>query len=130
MRQCTTGRKPEPAAPRPMPVSTASEIGVKRTRAGPNSAAGSPVKSVALVMTRGSRRISSATASSSARWNVISRMPAPPRLVREHVDEQVAGIGEGARLGEGHRGVQIGGDLRAQLGDLGGRGGAALEQMA
>jgi len=66
IRQFTMGRKPEPAAPRPMPVSTASEMGVKRTRSGPNSLMGSPVKSVARRMTRGSRRISSATASSSA----------------------------------------------------------------
>ena len=66
IRQFTMGRKPQPAAPSPMPVSTDSEMGVKRTRAGPNSVAGSPVKSVARVMTRGSRRISSATASSRA----------------------------------------------------------------
>jgi hypothetical protein len=28
IRQLTMGRTPQPAAPRPMPVSTASEIGV------------------------------------------------------------------------------------------------------
>ena len=66
MRQLTIGRRPQAAAPRPMPVRTDSEIGVKRTRAGPNSLIGLPVKSVPSVITRSSRRISSATASSSA----------------------------------------------------------------
>jgi hypothetical protein len=36
MPQWTIGRKPQPAAPRPMPVITDSEIGVARARAGPN----------------------------------------------------------------------------------------------
>src|SRR5262245_39427789 len=138
IRQFTIGLNPQPAAPSPMPVSTASEIGVKRTRDGPNSLIGSPVKSVAIVKTRGSRRISSATASSSAFWNVISRIaallscsvgvaqPVVARSadrgsVREHVDQQVLGIGERARLGEGDRVVQRGGDLGAHRRDVGRR---------
>src|SRR5262245_51195436 len=117
IRQCTMGRNPHPAAPRPMPVSAASEMGVERTRAGPNSAPGSPVKSVAMVKTRGSRRISSATASSRAFWKVSSRM-GPPSSLREEVDQEILRVGEGARLGEGHRRVEIGGDPRADPGDL------------
>src|SRR5215510_2261872 len=92
-----------------MPVITDSEIGVKRTRVGPNSLIGSPVKSVAIVMTRGSRRISSATASSSACWKVSSRI---------HVHQEIAGIGERARLGERLRRVQLGVHALAQRLDL------------
>src|SRR5215813_593404 len=118
IRQFTMGRSPQPAAPRPMPVSTASEMGVKRTRVGPNSLMGSPVKSVAIVMTFWSRRISSATASSRARWNVISRM-IDPRLPGEHVDEQIFWMRERALLGEGHRLVEIAADALLDCADLG-----------
>src|SRR5262245_57278946 len=118
IRQFTIGRYPQPAAPRPMPVSTASEIGVKRTRSGPNSVRGSPAKSVAMRMTRGSRRISSATASSSAFWKLISRITALlAASLGEHVDEQVLGIGKWARLGKGHRLVEIGLHALAQRAD-------------
>src|SRR5687768_4185811 len=102
-----------------MPVTTASEMGVKRTRSGPNSLTGSPVKSVPRVMTRGSRRISSATASSSAFWKLISRMVPP--LLREHVDQEILWIGERARLREGHGEGEVGGDAFAHRADLRGR---------
>jgi len=64
--QCTTGRKPLPAAPRPIPVKAASEIGVKRTRFVPNSFSRATARVVASAMMRSSRRISSAIASSRA----------------------------------------------------------------
>jgi len=36
-RQCTTGRKPQPAEPTAIPVIVASEIGIRRTLLGPSS---------------------------------------------------------------------------------------------
>src|ERR1700675_3787848 len=103
-----------------MPVTTASALGVERTGGGANSLTGSPVKSVPRVMTRGSRRISSATASSSAFWKLISRMVPSPSL-REHVDQEILRIGERARLGEGHGEGEGGGDAFAHRADLPGR---------
>src|SRR5262249_16742908 len=73
MPQLTTGRKPLPAAPRPMPVKAASEIGVKRTRRSPNLFSRVEARTVANVITRSSRSISSIIASSSACMTVISR---------------------------------------------------------
>src|SRR6266851_4532222 len=77
----TTGRKPVIAAPTPIPVKPASEIGVSITRPAPNSST-SPDKTLNGVPasatsspkmhTRASRRISSASASRTACANVNS----------------------------------------------------------
>ena len=74
MPQCTTGRNPLPAAPSPIPVNAASEIGVKRTRLSPNLFSSAGARVVASVITRSSRSISSIIASSSACAKLISRM--------------------------------------------------------
>src|ERR1700682_6133344 len=71
----TTGRIPVIAAPRPMPVKPGSEIGVSITRSGPNSWTrplrtlnGVPASATSspITKTRGSRRISWASASRTA----------------------------------------------------------------
>src|SRR5216684_3054361 len=77
----TTGRNPVIAAPTPIPVNPASEIGVSITRSAPNSST-SPDKTLNGVPasatsspkmhTRASRRISSASASRTACANVNS----------------------------------------------------------
>src|SRR6201998_2937981 len=79
----TTGRKPVIAAPTPIPVNPASEIGVSKTRSDPNSSTspestlnGVPASATSSpkMHTRGSRRISSASASRTACANVNSRI--------------------------------------------------------
>src|SRR3977135_2066894 len=79
----TTGRNPVIAAPTPMPVNPASEIGVSITRSAPNSSTspdntlnGVPASATSSpkMHTRGSRRISSASASRTACANVNSRI--------------------------------------------------------
>src|ERR1700675_3970389 len=79
----TTGRRPVIAAPTPIPVNPASEIGVSRTRSDPNSSTspdstlkGVPASATSSpkMHTRGSRRISSASASRTACANVNSRI--------------------------------------------------------
>src|SRR6267142_7113648 len=79
----TTGRKPVIAAPTPIPVNPASEIGVSNTRSDPNSSTspdstlnGVPASATSSpkMHTRGSRRISSASASRTACANVNSRI--------------------------------------------------------
>src|ERR1700680_3995222 len=78
----TTGRRPVIAAPTPIPVKPASEMGVSSTRSGPNSCTNpeSTLKAVPasatsspITNTRGSRRNSSASASRTASPNVNSR---------------------------------------------------------
>src|SRR5579862_3984290 len=78
----TTGRRPVMAAPTPMPVKPASEIGVSSTRSAPNSSTspertlnGVPASATSSpkIQTRESRRISSARASRTACANVSSR---------------------------------------------------------
>src|SRR5208283_1804997 len=78
----TTGRKPVIAAPTPIPVNPASEIGVSRTRSDPNSSTkpdntlnGVPASATSSpkMHTVGSRRISSTSASRIACANVSSR---------------------------------------------------------
>src|SRR5579863_1236112 len=78
----TTGRSPVIAAPTPMPVNPASEIGVSITRWAPNSSTspertlnGVPASATSSpkMHTRESRRISSASASRTAWANVSSR---------------------------------------------------------
>src|SRR5437588_8125676 len=78
----TTGRKPVMAAPTPIPVKPASEIGVSRTRSAPNSSTspdstlkGVPASATSSpkMHTRESRRISSARASRTAWAKVSSR---------------------------------------------------------
>src|SRR5437879_904560 len=81
----TTGRRPVIAAPTPIPVKPASEMGVSSTRSGPNSST-SPERTLKTVpacatssprrSTRGSRRNSSASASRTASPKVISRTAA------------------------------------------------------
>src|SRR5882672_2614694 len=77
----TTGRKPVIAAPTPIPVKPASEIGVSITRSAPNSSTrpdntlnGVPASATSSpkMHTRESRRISSASASRTACANVSS----------------------------------------------------------
>src|SRR5256885_1903540 len=79
----TTGRKPVIAAPTPIPVKPASEIGVSITRSAPNSSTspdrtlnGVPASATSSpkMHTRESRRISSASASRMACANVSSRV--------------------------------------------------------
>src|SRR5215469_4569350 len=79
----TTGRMPVMAAPTAIPVNPGSEIGVSRTRSGPNSST-RPVSTLKTVPasamsspqmnTVGSRRISSASASRTASPRVNSRV--------------------------------------------------------
>src|SRR5215472_2494970 len=79
----TTGRRPVIAAPTPIPVNPASEIGVSSTRSLPNSSTnpdrtlnGVPASATSSpkIQTRESRRISSANASRTACANVNSRV--------------------------------------------------------
>src|SRR5689334_10294483 len=78
----TTGRRPVIAAPTPIPVNPASEMGVSSTRSRPNSSTnpertlnGVPASATSSpkMHTRSSRRISSASASRTAWANVSSR---------------------------------------------------------
>src|SRR6266699_2997738 len=78
----TTGRRPVIAAPTPIPVNPGSEIGVSITRSLPNSSTnpdntlkGVPASATSspIMHTRGSRRISSASASRIASPKVSSR---------------------------------------------------------
>src|SRR5271157_3465318 len=78
----TTGRRPVMAAPTPIPVKPASEMGVSITRSEPNSSTkpertlkGVPASATSSpkMQTLGSRRISSASASRTACANVSSR---------------------------------------------------------
>src|SRR6202049_1455230 len=80
----TTGRNPVIAAPTPIPVKPASEIGVSSTRSAPNSSTspdntlnGVPASATSspIMQTVESRRISSASASRTACANVSSRRP-------------------------------------------------------
>src|SRR5258708_2000592 len=79
----TTGRKPVIAAPTPIPVNPASEIGVSSTRSDPNSSTspdstlnGVPPSATSSpkMHTRGSRPISSPSPSRTASANVSSRI--------------------------------------------------------
>src|SRR5215470_15269239 len=79
-RQWTTGRRPHPAEPTAMPVMVASEMGMRLTRIGPYSASNDGDTAVDMVYTRGSRRISSAIADSSAALYVIVVMRTRPRV--------------------------------------------------
>src|ERR1700694_1546623 len=85
-RQCTTGRKPQPAEPTAMPVMAASEIGMRLTRSGPCSASSAGDGEVDIVYTRESRRISSATAESRAAAKLIFVTSCPPCSPREAND--------------------------------------------
>src|SRR5579862_2046565 len=78
----TTGRRPVIAAPTPIPVKPASEMGVSSTRSAPNSSTspestlkGVPASATSSpkMQTRESRRISSASASRTACAKVSSR---------------------------------------------------------
>src|SRR3972149_4174780 len=80
----TTGCMPVMAAPSPMPVIPASEIGESITLSGPNSSTSplrtlngvpAPATSSPMMKTRGSRRISSAKASLIACARVSARTP-------------------------------------------------------
>src|SRR5262249_32386986 len=93
----TTGRMPVIAAPTPIPVIPASEIGESMIRCGPNSSTspestlnGVPASATSSPMTNtvGSRRSSSARASRTAWENVISRTASPraPFMVALGVD--------------------------------------------
>src|SRR5258708_36231903 len=81
-RQWTIGRNPQPAEPTAMPVIVASEMGMRFTLSGPCSARRDGEGDVDMVYTRGSRRISSATADSSAAASVSVVMGEPPRRWR------------------------------------------------
>src|SRR5947207_14434462 len=74
MFHLTIGWEPEPAAPIARPVNAASEMGVPRTRCGPNSLTKGGGASVARWSVRGSRRISSSMASIPAAAYEICRM--------------------------------------------------------
>src|SRR2546427_9575273 len=72
--QLARGGWPEPAAPMARPVNAASEMGVPRTRCGPNSLTRGAGASVARWSVRGSRRISSSMASIPAAAYEICRI--------------------------------------------------------
>src|SRR5262245_38872547 len=110
----TIGRMPVIAAPTPMPVKPASEIGVSMIRSLPNSST-SPVSTLKVVpasatsspmrTTFGSRRISSAMASLMASPKVSSLTA----VARSGIDGLVhlAGIGIGSVDGKLHGGVHL-----------------------
>src|SRR5579859_7472407 len=113
----TTGRSPAIAAPTPIPVKPASEMGVSSTRSAPNSSTrpestlkGVPASATSSpkMQTRESRRISSASASRTA-WAKVSS--------RSGIDILAVLVGAGIRRvdGELHRCFHLfagfGGDL-------------------
>src|SRR5690242_8069671 len=111
----TIGRMPVIAAPTPMPVKPASEIGVSMMRSLPNSST-SPVSTLKVVpasatsspmrTTFGSRRISSAIASLIASPNVSSRTAVAVSSIDILVD--LVGIGERRVDRELHRRIHLG----------------------
>src|ERR1051326_1751134 len=123
----TTGRRPVIAAPTPIPVNPASEMGVSTTRSAPNSSTrpertlkGVPASATSSpkMQTRESRRISSASASRTACANVSSRSGI-------HILIHLIDAGIWRRDGEFHGGVH----LRAGFGcDLLERRGLGLPQ--
>src|SRR5664279_1708951 len=121
----TTGRMPVMAAPTPMPVMPASEIGESITRAGPNSSTspsstlnGVPASSTSSPMmnTAGSRRSSSRRASLMACPNVSSRVPeatcASPAMLGVDMLIDLERCGIGCRQGELHAGLDGAADAR------------------
>src|SRR5919197_1948107 len=117
----TTGLMPVMAAPSPMPVMPASEIGESSTRSGPNSSTspdvtlnGVPASATSSPMrkTVGSRRNSSASASLTACANEISRVPAcsfgMATSVGVDMFVNLSGIGEGSLDGVLGRGLDLG----------------------
>src|SRR5579863_4741198 len=120
----TTGRSPVIAAPTAMPVNPASEIGVSLTRSFPNSSTspestlkGVPASATSspIMHTRGSRRISSASASRTASPSVNSRTATSGIDILRHLIH--------ARIGSFYRkldgGVDIGLHLRVNFLELG-----------
>src|SRR5256712_13016894 len=117
----TTGRRPVIAAPTPIPVNPGSEIGVSITRSLPNSST-NPDKSLKdvpasatsspIMHTRGSRRISSASASRIASPKVNSRTVV--WVAVSGIDVLLHLLDRRIRRGNGefHRGI----DLRLDLG--------------
>src|ERR1700733_12679322 len=107
-----TGRMPVIAAPTAMPVNPASEIGVSSTRLAPNSSTkpvstlnGWPASAISSprIKTRGSRRISSASASRMA-WASVSS-----RVATSSVDILIHLVGTGIRGIESklHRAIDL-----------------------
>src|ERR671919_2019886 len=118
----TTGRMPVIAAPSPMPVIPASEMGESSTRSGPNSSTrpestlnGVPASATSspTTNTAGSRRSSSASASLTACASEISRVPSATAGPALGVDMplDLAGIGEGRREGVLDRAFDLLADL-------------------
>src|SRR6201988_2280874 len=106
----TTGRRPVIAAPTPMPVKPASEMGVSSTRSAPNSSTnpertlkGVPASATSSpkIHTRESRRISSASASRTACAKVSSRSGI--NVLLHLIDAGIRG-----RDGEFHRAFHLG----------------------
>src|SRR5487761_2166522 len=123
----TTGRMPVIAAPTPMPVMPASEMGESMMRLGPNSSTrplrtlkGVPASAISSPMmnTVGSRRSSSASASRIAWLRVIWRIPAPVgALLAARLDVDIFGYLRRVWVGRFER------ELHARL-HLGGHFGA------
>src|SRR4029077_7455538 len=120
----TTGRIPVIAAPTPTPVNPASEMGVSITRSLPNSSTrpdktlnGVPASATSSPMmhTRGSRRISSASASRTACANVNSRLPFSAST--SGIDVLLRLLHAGIRRGDRkvHRGLHFLSDFRFDL---------------
>src|SRR5215471_5693630 len=118
----TTGRKPVIAAPTPIPLNPASEIGVSRTRSAPNSSTspertlnGVPASATSSpkMQTRESRRISSARASRTACANVSSRSGI--NVLIDLIDAGIRCID-----GEFHRGFCLAADLGRDSVECGG----------
>src|SRR6266436_6302053 len=115
----TTGRNPVIAAPTPIPVKPASEIGVSITRSAPNSSTrpdntlnGVPASATSSprMHTRESRRISSARASLMASPKVSSRTFVSVSGIHVLIDFNRIRVGCGQRGFD--RSVHAGGQLR------------------
>src|SRR5271169_3442567 len=113
----TTGRRPVMAAPTPMPVNPASEMGVSTIRSEPNSSTspestlnGVPASATSSpkMHTRESRRISSASASRTACANVSSRSGID--VLSDLVDARIR-CGDGELYRSFHLGARFAGDL-------------------
>src|SRR5215469_10009444 len=120
----TTGLRPVIAAPTPIPLNPASEMGVSSTRSAPNSSTnpertlnGVPASATSSpkMQTRESRRISSASASRTACANVRSRSGLG-------IDVLVDLVHAGIRCmdGEFHRGFHLAADLGGDAIECGG----------
>src|SRR5437588_165901 len=123
----TTGRIPVIAAPSPMPVMPASEIGESITRSGPNSSTspdrtlnGVPASATSspITNTDGSRRISSASASFTAWPSDSSRVASIVATLGVDMLVHLGRVRKRGRERERHAGGDLGLDLGGDPGEL------------